>query len=799
MQLDDKAPNQGANQSVSQNGVQKWPGARSYNPLSELSSSTYNISLYITTSEVASRFIQSGGTMIGINPQTDPIYVVAQSGGTNSSLEKKISPVGFDYHIDDLTISTVLPNTKGRSAVATTELKFKIYEQTGFSFMRDLSTATNNINLQSEIVKNIDPKFQPGPLKQFYILGIKFTGYDINGLPVKATDPLFRDYNNGYASENSVIERYFGIVLTSVKFKLDGKMVSYDCVAAPNSEMVAYGQMNAVLKKSETLVGETIYDILMGGTENSKTQSRGLAQSLNDMNEGFKFKNIVNYPNTYKFQFLDADGKDVGKDSPIARGKIFNQATITNQSAPTANVTDSKGIPIKNSIGAVSIDKTRSQVSVNSGQSIVSVIDNIITKSTYISDSLDKISTEKTETSTKENPVTADVAWFSINPVVKVTARDQRRNDWAYEITYQIKPFSIPFIISPYVKSPIKFPGIFKDYEYWLTGKNSEIISYSQEYNSLYYQPLPVSGGKDELVNNGRDTQTPISPQGVSGDSDLRQGGQNRGSQINESVRISLHSHADNSIVKLKIMGDPDYLMSGVGVNNVGLPQYYGKGFTINPNSGQIFIRINFRSGEDYKPDGTLNILGPIKFYGADVGDIPAPEGLIYMVTEVESTFSKGLFSQSLVCVMAPESSLVIKNNSNTNGDVGRENPNKTSEYDKRNPGVIKNNFGQTGRRAQTTEEIAGIVANSTNNRSPLVTPLPLSTIKAPPAFSNPSPLKVDSIMNKATSQSVFNTNNDDQAKQQAAATVKNLFVGVDQRLTDPTLRFGNGNRNTGR
>jgi hypothetical protein len=320
-------------------------------------------------------------------------------------------------------------------------------------------------------------------------------------------------------------------------------------------------------------------------------------------------------------------------------------------------------VTVKDTLNATSIDKNKALVSVNSGQSIISVIDNIITKSTYISDCLNKVSTEGPETSTKENPVTADISWFSINPVVKIVARNEQLNDWAYEITYQIKPFSIPFIVSPYVKSPIKFPGIFKDYEYWLTGKNSEIISYSQEYNNLYYQPLPVSGGKDDVVNNGRGTEIPVSPQGVSGDSDLRQGGQNRGSQTNESVRISLYSHADNSIVKLKIMGDPDYLMSGVGVNNAGLPQYYGKGFTINPNSGQVFIRINFRSGEDYKADGTLNILGPIKFYGADMGDNPAPEGLIYMVTEVESNFSKGLFSQSLGCVMAPESSLVTKKN----------------------------------------------------------------------------------------------------------------------------------------
>jgi hypothetical protein len=169
-------------------------------------------------------------------------------------------------------------------------------------------------------------------------------------------------------------------------------------------------------------------------------------------------------------------------------------------------------------------------------------------------------------------------------------------------------------------------------------------------------------------------------------------------------------------------MGDPDYLMSGVGVNNVGLPQYYGKGFTINPNSGQIFIRINFRSGEDYKPDGTLNILGPIKFYGADVGDIPAPEGLIYMVTEVESTFSKGLFSQSLVCVMAPESSLVI-NNKNT----------ETQRVDK------SNDTAESGRLSnypppRSTKKIGLTAGNPSGDRIPAMIRGKNNTAEAVPA-----------------------------------------------------------------
>jgi len=658
------------------NGVLKWPGARPFNPLSQMSSYTYGISLYVTTSEVANKFVQSGGTMEGIDPKVDPIYVVAQSGGANSNVENKISPNGFDYYIDDLTISSVMPNSEGMSPTATTEIKFKIYEPIGFSFLKDLSAAAHKINQQSEMVKSLDPKFEPPLQNQAYILGIRFAGYGPDGTPVKASDSLYSDYTGGYVSENSVIERYYSIVIASMRFSLDGKMVSYNVIAKPISENEAYGEMNATLKKSETLSGSTIYDILMGGTGSDKTKNRGLAKALNDMYAGYKDQKVLNTPNVYKFQFLDENGQDVGRDSPIAKATVFSPTTATNVSKPNAGVSNTSKVTVKETLSSVAIDKAKSLVTVNQGQSIVSVIDNLITKSTYVSDCLNKIANESVTTTAIANPVTKQISWFSINPVIKRLARDTQLNNWAYEITYQIKPFKVPYVISQYVDEPIKFPGTFKEYEYWLTGKNSEVISYNQEYKYIYYQPVPVTGGSDVVPNNGRGTHVPRAPQGSPGATDTRQGGQNKGSQFNESVRVSLYSPADIAITTIKILGDPDFLMSGLGVNNTGFPQYYGKGFSINPNSGQVFIRINFRSADDYGSDGNLNILGPIRFYEADTGNNISQEGLIYMVINVESTFSKGAFTQVLKCVIVPEEDLVVeKTNKETSVGAGQKSP----------------------------------------------------------------------------------------------------------------------------
>ncbi len=50
-----------------------------------------------------------------------------------------------------------------------------------------------------------------------------------------------------------------------------------------------------------------------------------------------------------------------------------------------------------------------------------------------------------------------------------------------------------------------------------------------------------------------------------------------------------------------QILGDPDYLMpSSSGPVKLITQQFYGDDFAINPNSGQVFIEVDFKQVEDY-------------------------------------------------------------------------------------------------------------------------------------------------------------------------------------------------------
>jgi hypothetical protein len=122
--------------------------------------------------------------------------------------------------------------------------------------------------------------------------------------------------------------------------------------------------------------------------------------------------------------------------------------------------------------------------------------------------------------------------------------------------------------------------------------------------------------------------------------------------QTQNSVLTSLFSPADYAQVRITILGDPDYLMteSASSISSV-YRQFYGKGFTINPNGGQVFIEINFKEGVDYNhTDGVLDINESILFwnYPKEIRNIV--KGVSYMVTQVQHSFSKGKFTQELSC-----------------------------------------------------------------------------------------------------------------------------------------------------
>ena len=156
------------------------PGARLSNPLSLFASYTYQLSLYMITPDAYDLFTASGRKDINADGKGGA-YLLVQSGGINTTSTETVRRApgfGLDYFIDDLKITTSTSAASSGTATNTTEMSFSIYEPYGFSFMTKLKNATEALQKYSNLPNFKDIK---NPGRQFFILGIRFLGYDING------------------------------------------------------------------------------------------------------------------------------------------------------------------------------------------------------------------------------------------------------------------------------------------------------------------------------------------------------------------------------------------------------------------------------------------------------------------------------------------------------------------------------------------------------------------------------------------------------------------------------------------
>jgi hypothetical protein len=615
------------------------PGARTFNPLSMFSSYTYHITLYMITPYSYNKFIEQGNK--GISPKD--MFVVAESGGTNVNGKNK-RLFDLDFYIDDFSFQTYLSTnaTKGAN-VDSLSFSFKIVEPFGFSFMSALKAAALKVVGKSDLPGHDKAKHH---LQQLYMIGIKFYGYDADGNLVTddTTNQLIPNTDNGSSNDqfadNGVFARYFPINITEMQFRLDGKATVYNFKAINVSVNTGNGVKHNQVKTSQSLTGKTVEELLSTG-ENS------LEKLLNKIQED-QFPKEISVKNVFKIKFNKGENSKI-KDSILTTGK----ASDRNKSAMSgsAKVTDSSKANDKTAQTAKPDNNTRT-FEIPAGTSITQVIERVIAQSSYITDALTAKGNEDMEDWSDEAKA-ADrtrLEWFVITPVCKMLAFDPKVNDFAYEITYIINEYKIPRVRSAYVSEPTPYHGAHKIYEYWFTGKNSEVLSYEQKYNGLFYMDALENPNPDEPFPNSSGLTVPIKPGSKQNADDS--GLFDKAGQMIASVRTSLYSPGEQAMATIQILGDPDFICTTVGMNYNVYDENYGPDKSVDPHAGQVFVQIVFNEGVDYDHDvGMMNLKTNIMLY-----DYPKylkdTKGIIYSATDVVSTFSKGRFTQELHLVM---------------------------------------------------------------------------------------------------------------------------------------------------
>lgn len=644
---------------------QNFPGSRLDNPLSAYSSYTYSLTLYMVTPEFMNEFLtgEAAGTIPANRINSNQIFVVAQSAGVNNNVDsraitfsKKLgkNQQGLDYFIDDLTFAMAMPGANGQTQVS--QVTFKITEPNGFSFIEDLNTASEALNRISPMAKSTSER--PIAVKQNYIISVRYYGYDITGKVVQSIEEQSK-----FSDPLAATESHFGILIADIKFKLDEKSTIYSITTVNASEQASLSKSNGLVEQQTTVSGSTIQDALVGGTGGSV----GLLQIINSVNRDKKDKNkMIDIPNEYTIEFI-------GKDNPIPKSKLIDDKAFESRISKMSPVSRTEASTISASFKSVTVNTTARNLSISAGTPIVQAIDNIIVKSDFVSAALNKVNTGNPETKTVNNSSIKPLQWYSINPVATIKGFDPKTNRWAYKINYQIGIYNIPFIRTPYAGKKVKYPGPYKYYGYFLTGENTEILEYEQIYNGLY----SVTVGR--TTSESKITDTDVKNTGASivsqpSNSAVVGGKLGRGSEVNESVSASLSSTTQQGAARIKILGDPDYLMTVVGTNqNIGNrgsnsvgKLLYGPNKSINPFNGQVFIQIMFNMTSDYQSNGVMDINDKIQFYETKKVSNAGIKGVVYLVNYVESSFSKGSFTQVLDCSIAPENMLLIEDSKNT-------------------------------------------------------------------------------------------------------------------------------------
>lgn len=602
------------------------------NPLSAYSSYTYQLSLYMITPDAYDIFVRNGRKDIEIVNQAGAgcdrgAFLIAQSGGINNTSSIRAPGFHYDYYIDDLVINAAISPSGTSAPTTNTEMSFVIYEQYGFSFISNLKRAKDELNLYSKAANIADAT---NASRQFFVLGIQFLGYDADG--------------NVFTGLENTFKRYYDIMLTKIDFKIDGRATTYKVNAVAIPPTISMGQKRGVIDKgANQLVGSTVKELCDALT--SKLNNDQKAQVPNDRE----------FPNTYTVDFSLAP--------EIAQSKIVSSLDVDKIKWPMA-VANNKGdinpgLEIK-----AQPNKDARIVAFNRDTPIIQAIQTIINQSDYLINGLQLAYNTKPQPNKEGNKedITSQkrAKWFNISTLVSNPKWDTKIKDFAFNITYVIKTYETPFVLSVAADKTAEYYGPFKRYPFWLTGQNSEVLRYEQTMNNAYFTVAIDTMGADSATGNsatGGGADVPVALNKRS--SGPRLGKLDLGMEAQNNYVTNLMDPGAYAKASVLILGDPDLLSNDMPTGNpeldrTSVPFYGPDGYSLDSRNGQTFVEIDFREAVDYEHDtGYMRVNDKILFWDYPPHIKKIAQGIVYLLTNVKSIFKGGKFSQDLDLTMA--------------------------------------------------------------------------------------------------------------------------------------------------
>ncbi len=684
------------------------------NVLDKYASYTYSISIYLMSAEDYTRLIrtkqknlagynlliQSAGIPISTGFGSTPGFVGGDTGEipgvTTFSLDAGRNQFfQEDFYIDDVRLQSLLSGKGTQGPHNVVSLDFKITEPNGITFLPRLYKAVQ------QYVAGSAGTGDQNYAAQNYLMVIRFYGYDQTGnqyVPIKGSRLLA----DGSRTTEQAIEKFIPFQFTSIKFRVADRITEYQCEAVCVQNVVATGPargtipynveitsttlqelFNGPLKFSSSsragaatptdpaevpgvttanrnaedpgsIPGVTVFPTAPGATSaappkassaSKPTITQGLAEALNQYQQDLVQQGTYTVPDTYRIEILTP---------ALQNARVVPPGQTNQRLVPMGPGAKAPANQQKNP-ATQSQNKDAKNTSAFAGMSIMQFIDQYARTSTYIYDQQNEIRDPKTQAGKTNTTQAEATGWYrvGIQTVPKTTAGyDRKRNDYAYEITYQLSPYKVNDLQSDYFPQA-KFQGTHKKYNYWFTGENTQILKFEQDFNYLYY--LTINSSSTQTVQPATQTtdyreyiKRAFSPRSAQS----AQGAQGPTNEPSANAADYLYSPADQGYVSLEIVGDPAWLQQGELWGGVaGAGQLYGPFLddgTINFEGQEVLFEIAFNMPVDYNLN--TGIMDPTtkNFDRTSTSAGSARQSYIYRATDVVSKFSAGTFKQEL-------------------------------------------------------------------------------------------------------------------------------------------------------
>ena len=707
-----------------------------------------------------------------------------------------------DFYIESVTLDNAFPGKQTRAAHMVTSLKFTVIEPGGITL----------IDRIYEAVQDFAPRAAggKGPINYMsaqYLMVIRWYGYDING---KIVRPGPKDAA-GLSDPTASCEKYIPFVITKINWGVNNKLVTYDFECAPIGQMIGGYAARGSIPYDIELTNSTVSGLLGGdakygtgaakssdpGTKTpapgtntpvkynaardsqaantttappaapptaaaaptpKKTITSGLIAAMNKFQKELVDDKTYEYADEYEIVFPPGPpGAPSISDALITLpGKV-----VTAKSTPMtpAAKTDPKG----KDPARQSVDKTARNFSITAGQQILQAIDLAIRNSSYIynqafvqkeetplPDPAKFESGDETDNTIPTNlPEEKTMYWYQITMECIPTEYDRERNDYAYKIKYIVTPYVLQNFNSKYYPLP-KFLGLHKQYRYWFTGENSDVLDYQAKFDGLYN--MTVSGsvpGKNALnaLRKKRISSMREQPKYTyySASSESRSGADDDANEYGANAGEALYSPSDMASAKLKIVGDPGWIQQGSIAAGVG-QQFDYSGFlpdgTINFDATQVLFAIEWQKPQDYN----LNT-GLADPYAKTKGARKPINSYVYQATKCVSEFRQGKFEQNIEGTIytfpTPDlKNASIKPKASADSDAGRPSGDKDGKTKTQIDAEFNNTDTSEGAGGTLTSGVTDDYGNplyggATGPNGESLSDIP-NTVSAPPVIGRP-------------------------------------------------------------